>query len=223
VINQNTRVVIDGNGDVRCPPGYERKGDECKPKPCPPDTIGTPPDCVPIICLDNPDSEGCPPDPCIQNPDSEGCPPDPCIQNPDLEGCPTSPPDCDENPDAEGCPGIDPCEQNPNAEGCQEPPTQDGNICDENPDAPECQQGDDELAEADDQQGDEGDTGGGGDEGGEDEGGMKKEMVEEMKEMEMKVYIDTKVSNTFENLIFPIIGFAAVLLGLEGAWRWLGN
>jgi hypothetical protein len=27
----------------------------------------------------------------------------------------------------------------------------------------------------------------------------------------------------FENLILPVAAFAATILGLESAWRWLGN
>ena len=27
----------------------------------------------------------------------------------------------------------------------------------------------------------------------------------------------------FENLILPVVAFAATILGLESAWRWLGN
>jgi hypothetical protein len=48
-INQNTRVDTDVKivFRVKCPTGYERKGDECKPKPCPEGTAGTPPDCIP--------------------------------------------------------------------------------------------------------------------------------------------------------------------------------
>jgi hypothetical protein len=27
----------------------------------------------------------------------------------------------------------------------------------------------------------------------------------------------------FENLVLPVIAFAATILGLESAWHWLGN
>jgi hypothetical protein len=110
VINQNTRVDTDVKivFRVKCPPGYERKGDECKPKPCPKGQTGTPPNCAPIKpppdpCIQNPNAKDCPqpPDPCIQNPNAEGCPPDPCDENPDLPQCQADP--CDENPDLPQC------------------------------------------------------------------------------------------------------------------------
>ena len=104
-INQNKRVVIDDDDDddngLRCPPGYERKGDECKPKPCPPgyerkgDECKPKPPCFPSFGF-------CPPDPCIENPDLPECQ-DPCEENPDVPECQEQPVDCEANPDAPEC------------------------------------------------------------------------------------------------------------------------
>jgi hypothetical protein len=105
----NTDITIKVIRDpLKCPQGYERKGDECKPKPCPKGQTGTPSNCAPIKpppdpCIQNPNAKDCPqpPDPCIQNPNAEGCPPDPCDENPDLPQCQADP--CDENPDLPQC------------------------------------------------------------------------------------------------------------------------
>jgi len=109
-----TKVKTESDTDIRvivikdqlkCPNGYERKGDECKPKPCPKGQTGTPPDCKPEpICPKG--QTGTPPD----------CKPDPCIENPNAEGCP--PPDCEKNPDLPQC-QADPCDENPDLPQCQ--------------------------------------------------------------------------------------------------------
>jgi hypothetical protein len=56
----NTDITIKVIKDqLKCPNGYERKGNKCEPKPpgeCPKGQTGTPPNCTPIC----PDGEDCP-------------------------------------------------------------------------------------------------------------------------------------------------------------------